>query len=121
MKCRCLDGENSRQADTRITEAIGEAQIARNMGLQFASRRSPCHDDDLGTLIQTAAGIVQRVHCSTGLKMEIALPVNTFQQTPQEGCDVVNVQSGVIFLGEHQQIFGERQLPLAQYRVGLGQ
>ena len=46
-------------------------------------------------------------------------PVDALEQVPEERGDVVDVERRVVLLGDDQQVLGQRQLPLAEDRVGL--
>ena len=48
--------------------------------------------------------------------MEIASPVGSFQDVPEEVGNVSHVEPGIVFLGDQQQILGQRELAVAQER-----
>ena len=53
--------------------------------------------------------------------MQVGPPIDAFQQVPQKRGDVVYIEIGRVFLGDDEQVLGERQLPLPEKGVGTGQ
>ena len=55
------------------------------------------------------------------LEVQVARPIDALQHVPQERGDVVDVELRIVGLVDDQQVLGQRQLPLAEDRVGLRQ
>ena len=54
-------------------------------------------------------------------KCRSVLPVDPFQQMPEKRRDIVNVEIGIVFTGNDEQIFRQRKLALAENGVGAGE
>ena len=44
--------------------------------------------------------------------------IEPFQDVPEEGRNIVNIESGVVFASGEEQVLRQRQLPLAEDGVG---
>ena len=65
--------------------------------------------------------VVERVDRRPGLEVQVGSPVDALEQVPEEARDVVDVERRVVFARDDQQVLGQRELPLAEDRVGGGQ
>ncbi len=53
--------------------------------------------------------------------MQVARPVDAAEHVPKERGDVVHVEPRIVLPGSDPQVLGQRELPLAENRVGRGQ
>jgi len=53
--------------------------------------------------------------------MQVGTPVDPLQHVPKEPFDVVKIEGRGILASGNPEKLGERQLPLAENRVGLGE
>ena len=118
---RTLDGHHAREADPRIAEAVRQRHERRELPRQGPPGRAAGGHDELRAGIEPAARVVERVDRGLGVEVAVAGPVNPREQVRQERGHVVGVESGGIPAGDDEQVFGERELPLAEDRRRLRQ
>lgn len=95
------------------------------MRRQFAGQRSPrrtrSRDHDLRSLVQPVPGVVKGVDRRPGLEMQIGPPIDPLQQVAEERGDIMDIECGLVFAGDDQEVFRQRKLALAKDGVGDGQ
>src|SRR5262249_60404669 len=75
----------------------------------------------LRALVEPRARVVERVDGGARLEVQVALPVDALQQAQNERLDVVDVEVGDVLAGQDEEVFRQRQLPLAEDGVGDGE
>src|SRR5512137_1469770 len=90
---RPLDRQNARQADIGTAETGRELQAGRRLVRQPGADRTRGGDDDLGTLVETAAAVIEGVDGGGGLEMQSAAPVDPLQQMAEESGDIVGMEA----------------------------
>ena len=120
MRRRAHD-KHAGQHHARVGVAFGQTQVGWDLGGQppplFAHRRH----HHLRAAIEPRARVVEGVDGGAGLEVQVAAPVDAFEQVAKKPGHVARAQAGIVVLGDDEQVLGQRELPLAEDGVGLGE